>query len=119
MTDGVPIPLERYVLEKVAELEARVELRREATKEALALQAKEYERRLTDLNHAHALALQDKGTFATKEATERELRVLVERIGKLEIAKADRDGTARIVWAMWGFAAAAAIAVLVFLLNKA
>lgn len=46
----------------------------------LELQASEYERRLTDLNHAHTRAQEDKETYVNKDvynATQAELRQLI------------------------------------------
>lgn len=44
---------------------ARIEERLTAMSEALKLQAKEYERRLMDLNHAHDKQVADQATYVT------------------------------------------------------
>ena len=56
--------------------------------EQLKLQAKEYERRLTDLNHAHAQAQQDKINFVDKLVYGAELRDLR---GQLEKVRENAD----------------------------
>lgn len=48
---------------RIAVLEERVSNR----SDALTLQAREYERRLDELNHAHAMAVQDKAQFLLRE----------------------------------------------------
>lgn len=53
----------------------------EMESKALEVQAKEYERRLVDLNHAHEKAQQDKAEFVNKETYEGvvdDLRALIE-----------------------------------------
>lgn len=65
-------PAEQAV--RIALLEAKLV----AADEARGLQAREYERRLTELNHAHARAMEERGTFASRElhdSFEREMRL--------------------------------------------
>jgi hypothetical protein len=63
--------------------------------EARALQAREYERRLQDLNHAHQQAMERNATFVSRELYEsgvRELRALAESV-RTE-SRGDRETTA-------------------------
>lgn len=50
------------------------------SKTALELQAKEYERRLGDLNHAHATAEARNAEYITKEAAGKEIDALTRRV---------------------------------------
>lgn len=50
----------------------------------LELQAKEYERRLTDLNHAHDKAMEDRSLFVNKEVYEAAHKELESLITKLQ-----------------------------------
>lgn len=69
--------LKQYINKEIAHLR---ELRH-GDKETLEKQAKEYERRLTELNHAHARSQEDKAQFLTiavYEAKHQDLRNLLE-----------------------------------------
>ena len=61
---------------------------------ALELQAREYERRLDELNHAHKIAATKDGTFVSRELHDR------------EFARVDRDVNtlARFIWIGVGIA---------------
>lgn len=67
MADGDEIKLwVRNELMPAVERLTRLEEKHAASLKALRLQAAEYERRLDDLNHAHAKAEADRGQFVTK-----------------------------------------------------
>ena len=65
-----------------------VETVRQADLKALELQAREYERRLEELNHAHTKAAVKDATFVTRDLHDR------------EFARVDKEAAllARIVW---------------------
>lgn len=60
-----------------------------AVAKALELQAREYERRLEDLNHAHELAKETLGTYLPREMYERAHAEVVEWQRKADIAHVD------------------------------
>lgn len=60
---------ERYETERIKRLEERIE----AADRALALQAAEYERRLSSLNHAHEKAIEVQHTYVTQDKYEQNL----------------------------------------------
>lgn len=62
-----------------------------AVEKALLLQAAEYERRLTDLNHAHAQAKDALATYIPREVFERYSRESVEWQRKAELRMADLE----------------------------
>jgi hypothetical protein len=63
----------------IRHLRELIEAEQRAQKEALALQAKEYERRLDELNHAHARALQAAQMSVSRELYESDKRIGDER----------------------------------------
>jgi len=76
---------------------------------ALEKQAREYERRLEDLNHAHALAQQTLNTYIPRETYSKDVDSLNARVGILEIWKerisgggATAEYITRILWAVFG-----------------
>lgn len=68
------ISLKEHLLGKISELKSwfliTLEQYQKATEKALELQAKEYERRLDSLNHAHDQAIQDKTLLLPREIFE-------------------------------------------------
>ena len=67
-----------------------------ALEKALALQAREYDRRLAELNHAHARALEDKAMFLQKalyEQTQRDFQTWREEIIATLAADRERHAT--------------------------
>lgn len=74
-----------------------IEERFRGLSKALDLQAKEYERRLTDLNHAHALAEQRNAEFIRGEVyhpAHREVRDLIDKLATKEVSL---EGDLRLV----------------------
>lgn len=63
-----------------------------ATKYALELQAHEYERRLMDLNHAHAEAQRVLSTYLPRETAERDREKMGEQIDDLKAFKNNLQG---------------------------
>lgn len=81
--------------------------------EQLRLQAKEYERRLTDLNHAHALSQERDTKFIGMDAYQADNRTISTRLSILELGAANLQGR---LWAVG--AVSSAIAGLISLVVK-
>ncbi len=88
---------------------ARIQEHLRATDAALSLQAKEYERRLDALNHAHAEARSILTTYLPREVYEKQQEILLLRVSVVENWKerlgggaAAVDYTGRILWAVFG-----------------
>jgi len=66
----VHVPLKEFVETKIVGLKDLIFEKLDGRDDALKLQAKEYERRLEDLNHAHGLAQERNAEYVTKEKFE-------------------------------------------------
>jgi hypothetical protein len=79
---------------EIKSLRAEIEAVRKGDMKALELQAKEYERRLDELNHSHTLAAARYAQFVSRELHDR------------EFSRVDRDinSLARVVWIGVGIA---------------
>ena len=69
----------------------RFEEYKKSVSKALALQAKEYERRLYDLNHAHAEAQRVLATYLPREVYERAHAEVVETLRKAELRAVETE----------------------------
>ena len=67
---GNRVSLREYLEHKICALDKRIDERLCSRDNALALQAKEYERRLGDLNHEQARLLADRERFLPRETYE-------------------------------------------------
>lgn len=74
----------------------------EAREKAVEIAAKELERRLDVLNHAHAQSLADRTQFVTKESNDAKWDAFDGRVKTIELASANTAGR---MWAL-GIAAA-------------
>ena len=70
MTDRDIITLREYIESLIAAERERVDTLLKANREALELQAREYERRLAALNHAHEKAIAVQHTYVTQDKWE-------------------------------------------------
>lgn len=73
----------------------RLEEKHEGALKALALQAAEYERRLDQLNHAHAKAESDRGRFVTVELNDAYKEKVDGRFDYITKQLAEIDGNAK------------------------
>ena len=69
-----------------------VKQRFKAIDKALKLQAKEYGRRLSELNHAHQQSREKERDFISTEVYSRDIRELTGKINALERAESNRLG---------------------------
>lgn len=74
MTD---VALRDHLETQIRELDKRIDQRLCAQAKALTLQAKEYERRLEDLNHAHAQHLADRALYLPRETYTTDRRAVI------------------------------------------
>ena len=93
----------------------------DSAKEAVNLQAEEYKRRLTELNHAHSRAENTLNTFTPRELFERAIKEVKERTDlalkeveswrrTVDAYMANNSGHNRGVSDVWGWITAALIA---------
>lgn len=82
------ITIIQWIDSRIEAIERVHQAEREADKLALVLQAREYERRLDDLNHAHAQARADTARFVSVEKFD----AVCERMDKVEKWQASLDG---------------------------
>jgi hypothetical protein len=102
------ISLQEFLEQKIEALTLIMNERQAATRSALSLQAKEYERRLADLNHAHAQAQQMLATYVPRETwaerqktTEKKVEDLVEALNSVRLdVKAAEARAAGKLWAL-------------------
>jgi hypothetical protein len=88
------IALREYVDMRLAAIDGRLTERRTADIAALTLQAREYERRLETLNHAHEQAREKERDFLPREAYDAAHQNLMRRVEAVEAVEAlhvDRD----------------------------
>ena len=78
------IKLREYLEAQIQFLESRVEAQQLANERALSIQAREYERRLDELNHAHATAVQTLATYIPREIADKRFDELLGKISALE-----------------------------------
>jgi hypothetical protein len=72
---GSPDPTLRELVElRILSLERATEARFTASESARALQAREYERRLTELNNSHKLAVDERNRVVSREAFDSSLQ---------------------------------------------
>lgn len=83
---------EVYLLDKTEHLKELHNLRFENEKLARELAARELARRLDDLNHAHAQAVEVQQTYVTKDVYERDLSEVKEKLEELRIWKGGITG---------------------------
>jgi hypothetical protein len=76
---------------------ALVEQQLSIEKEIRKQQAQEYERRLAELNHAHAEALRVQSTYVDEELYNRDHRETVGRLDKLERANSEQQGRYAVI----------------------
>jgi len=97
-TSGPPASLATEVAVLRAELDALKKLsdeRREADRDALKLQAAEYERRLAALNHEADQLRRMQATYLPREVYEAEARELRSRAEALKLTAAEHTGAAQ------------------------
>lgn len=87
-------------------------------KENLTIQAREYERRLTDLNHAHAQSVSDKATYMTKELFDSKHEELIVWKSELDRWRAKLYGFALGIGVAGGLAGGGIAGVLIKLVGK-
>lgn len=87
---------------------ARLEERQRASERALKLQAREYDRRLMVLNHAHEQAVEVQNTYVTSEKfedfTERDASEKAAIAKALTLAEGSKNGVGQLAgWIAGGF----------------
>jgi len=90
------VELREYLEKVIAGGEAQLSAQLAAAEKALSIQAAEYERRLTALNHAHEQAREKERDFIQRETYETYTRTTSERLNKIEAQGALQVGRDRI-----------------------
>jgi hypothetical protein len=94
----------------------RLEAQLQSSDRALEMQAREYERRLGELNHAHARALEAQNTTVTREVYDINKREMMEWRRVVD-SRLDRSAGANSFWASVAMSAFALLAALVSLVK--
>lgn len=108
MADG-DVTLRDHIERVIDERDKRYATERTAIDMALKLQALEMERRLTDLNHAHANAREALGTYVAKSVYERDQAAFQELKDEFNTWKAGKEGTFKGVSLLFSLGSAAAL----------
>lgn len=96
--------LREYVDLQLSALRREIDLRFLALAQELVLQAKEYERRLTELNHAHEQARQTLATYVPRDKYDAIREGMEKDIHDLQIYKANSEGRSAVIGAIVGAA---------------
>jgi hypothetical protein len=89
------VSLREFIERIIAEHERRNDLTNASLAKALELQAREYERRLEDLNHAHAEAQRVLGTYVAISVYEKDQAAFRELKERVSVELADRTGKSK------------------------
>jgi hypothetical protein len=97
--ETVTLTVEHFVDREIGHLKEKMELRFDSQAEALALAMVRLNERLAEMNELRGQIATERGSYLTREAYEREHKIVSDRAGALELQASKWSGS---IWMLGG-----------------